>query len=621
LKRPLALGIGLIAAAELAAFVWHSVLVAQDRALSWDTALYGQAWVRMAHLDLNPYSTVAGFRFLGNHFELGLVLLAPLALAWPHPLTLLVVQDATLVAAQVVAALLVARIVTGGRHGGRPCGRLSGFLAVGAASALFLNPFVFRAVSSDFHMENVAVLPFVAAAALLAEPGFGFWVAFFVTALFGDVAVSWLAALSVGGLLGKATRRRGVASLVLSVACLVVMLGLGGDSSATLSDGYGYLRAGPGPWGYAAGAILHAHRAARQIVTVWPDAWANAVASAGAGLFGIPSLPVAVVVGLENLLNVYRNGVFAEPGFQWVPVYLLGPAYAASGLLALARRMQWLAACVGALCISFPLAYAVRFGPEAWSGPLDVSPAGRAAVARALSAVPPEDLVVVSQGLAGNFIGYPHLVALRSYGVAVARRPCFVLLDPFDGIETIEAFRSAQIAYRLIQTRGTALEWAGSGVVALRVAAPAILSLSPGSSPALAAALKSDVGRVTGEPGDPVVAATGEPGYLSWGAYVRLPPGEYVVRAFFREAAGARVEVWDDSLGRELGVAASGALPVIETRFRVVRVVTDSGMRGTFPVIERVAPRPPGDVVEARVAVGAGSRAELRELYIERIPS
>ena len=102
LRRLRRIGLALIAVQFLAFCVWSSVLVHRF-ALTHDFVSYEQAFYLISHGHLNPFSTSFGHPFWQDHGSFLLWPLAFLQWLWPHPTTLLWLQDAAAAGAEAVA--------------------------------------------------------------------------------------------------------------------------------------------------------------------------------------------------------------------------------------------------------------------------------------------------------------------------------------------------------------------------------------------------------------------------------------------------------------------------------------------------------------------------------------
>ena len=147
-----------------AAYWWYSPLVAQwlglmvfstiqfNRfALTHDFAFYWQAVWLIAHGHWNPYSTVTNYPFLDNHFELIMYLLAPLVAVAPTALSLLFIQNLSLVGAELIAWQWIQSYVMRIHH------RWSAWIRLTSLALLILNPWTYWAAAFDFHIESLIV--------------------------------------------------------------------------------------------------------------------------------------------------------------------------------------------------------------------------------------------------------------------------------------------------------------------------------------------------------------------------------------------------------------------------------------------------------------------------------
>jgi len=127
--------------------------------LTADFGQYSQAWQQIATGHLNPYDTTYawyyphyGYPFYQADLELIMWPLALLYWVWPHPIDLLVVQDAALAGAGLVAFRWVLEHLQ--QHA--PNRRFAAAIAAGVGTILVLQPWTYWAASYDYHSEPLA---------------------------------------------------------------------------------------------------------------------------------------------------------------------------------------------------------------------------------------------------------------------------------------------------------------------------------------------------------------------------------------------------------------------------------------------------------------------------------
>ena len=205
-------------------------------ALTHDFVTYEQAFYLSPTAISIPSRASLGYPFWQDH---GSFLLWPLAFLdwlWPHPTTLLWLQDAAAAGAEAVAFLWVCDLASI-RAGKTPDHRAVWACVCLALIPLVINPWILWAVSNNFHPEPLATLWLVAAARDLFAGRRRAWVWIALALLTGDVGASYCAALGLSAMTaGRRWWRTG-----LAVACVgVVWMVLLGAIHATKGTVLGY---------------------------------------------------------------------------------------------------------------------------------------------------------------------------------------------------------------------------------------------------------------------------------------------------------------------------------------------------------------------------------------------
>ena len=199
LRRIRRIGLALIGVQFLALCAWSSVLVHRF-VLTHDFVTYEQAFYLISHGHLDPFSTSLGHPFWQDH---GSFLLWPLAFLdwlWPHPTTLLWLQDAAAAGAEAVAFLWVCELASI-RARKIPEHRAVWACVCLALILLVINPWVMWTVSSDFHTEPLATLWLLAAARDLFAGRRRAWIWLALALLTGDVGASCCGARGVSAII------------------------------------------------------------------------------------------------------------------------------------------------------------------------------------------------------------------------------------------------------------------------------------------------------------------------------------------------------------------------------------------------------------------------------------
>lgn len=218
-----------------------------------DFATYAQAWWLIGHGHLDPYSTTLASPFLANQAQLLLWPLALLEPLFPSGLTLLWLEDAAIVATNVLTLVWAERVVDERRTA--PSRRRTVLRSL-ALISIVLSPWVYETALFSFHVEPFVGL-FAVAAGLAAWTGQTRWLWIAVPLLLATGVVGLLAAAGLGLalLVGPRTERTAGAVVLLCAAAWLVGLstiGLVGGGATIFSRSLGYLDL---PSGQRVGAV------------------------------------------------------------------------------------------------------------------------------------------------------------------------------------------------------------------------------------------------------------------------------------------------------------------------------------------------------------------------------
>ncbi|HYA68401.1 MAG TPA: hypothetical protein VED63_06690, partial [Acidimicrobiales bacterium] len=134
---------------QLVAMLAFSTVQYHRFALTSDFGAYSQAWWKIAHGQLNPWSSVFATPFWKNDAEFALWPLSQLFWVYPHAAVLLWIQDLAVAATELVTLAWVIDVLDGSRE------RLSTascvVLAVGAAAVMVADPWAYQTIGFDVH--------------------------------------------------------------------------------------------------------------------------------------------------------------------------------------------------------------------------------------------------------------------------------------------------------------------------------------------------------------------------------------------------------------------------------------------------------------------------------------
>ncbi len=565
LRRLWRIGLALLAVQFLAFCVWSSVLVHRV-AMTTDFATYEQAFYLISHGHLDPFSSALGYPFWQDH---GSFLLWPLAFLdwlWPHPTTLLWLQDAATVGAEAVAFLWVCELASI-RVSKAPEHRAVWACVCLALILLVFNPWIVWAVSADFHPEPLATLWLVAAARDLFAGRRRAWIWIALALLTGDVGASYCAALGCSAVLaGQRWWRTG-----LAVACVgvlwMVLLGAIHATKGTVPGYYAPLilgHTGVVPTSTTSLAIVKAIiiHPGRAISALWANGlnvWADLSI---AGLLGLAWPPLFVPMLLVLLEGALAHGPrFSAPGSQNLLVLILGAVGTIAICLKLAerrgpRRRLLFPALLLVLALN-GAGWAAVWLPQVSKTWLRVTPAAAASLRQLAQRVGAEDQTVVQQGVSTGFAGrrFVHLIFGLPTTFQVSTRHVWFIFAPAQGIEaatpsdiyrTMTSLASVPHMRLALSANGIwAFEWTPTpGVRRLRLTAP--------SPPVIGAwTLAGAAGKSVreGAPRSWYAASNGKQGYVVSGDYWLVPAGPVSAKVSLAVSGMTNVELWDDTSG------------------------------------------------------------------------
>lgn len=574
-------------------------------AYTWDFAIYAQAATRFAHGDLNPWSTLLGYRFWQNDAE-AIWLPVGLLLAVGRSLLLLPVLQAVALAATTAIAAAWVDDVTADLP---PARRRA--LRGAAAVMLLATPWTYWAAAFDVHTEPL-VLPFAVWAGRLlwarrTRRALG---PLALTLLGGHVAATYGIGLGVLAAL-RGRWRAGAAIAVGSLAALVGMERLvpGGIRGGNLAQTYAYLlppHAPPTILSLALGLVTHAGPAAAVLAAHALNAYATIAPAGLVGLLTPAGLGVPLAVLLADNLIPGRTGLaFGAPtvfqNLPAVPFVLVGTlALLAAGVR---RRPGWGWDVLAGILAANACAWAAVWLPPLPARQAGITPAAARVLARVDRAIRPLPglEVVATNAAVGRFAAHQavYVFATTHHPLPVRARTVLVLLTLHQGIvlspDPIELARLGVVAawpsVRLLAH--------GSGIWAFLWTPPPGTPTLPltRSSPLVPAwGLSHPAGRLALQgPARSWRVISTHPGVVVTGLTAAFPPGRLWAAVQYTSRRPLTLTVEDDAVGQPLLVTA---LPPTGPPGRVVwRSFSVPTARPVPPTagwgIWRIAPVPP----------------------------
>lgn len=420
-QRPVAqrIGWGLLGV-QLVGMLLFSSYQYKRFALTKDFATYSQAWRAIGTGHLDPWSSVLGIHFWQNDSEFTIWALSPLYHLISSPVLLLWVQDAVLVATELVALGWVVEILCRSPLS-RPVVNL---VTAGVVAVILLDPWAYETIAFDFH-----VTVFAAFFALLV--GRDLWAGrttrlwWWVPLALASEALGGLYLVGVGisGLIaGRRTRLTGVLLLGVGLAWVSFLgivggVGLGGNGVA---HWYGYLVGPHHGQLNTLDVLLGIARHPSGAIHMLGSRWAVVLTFvAVAGLVGIVSpwgLGPALVVFAPSILSINPAFLRVLASFQsWpaIPFVLVGSVMLFVRLIA-SRSLPWVA-CAGGIAwasiLGMTAFQVLPTIPTTWVAVSAPAAAHLAALERETST---GTEVVASNGVIGRFGGRPYVYALGS---------------------------------------------------------------------------------------------------------------------------------------------------------------------------------------------------------------
>jgi hypothetical protein len=589
--------------------IWSTVQY--DRfALTFDFSIFQQAWYLIAHGNLNPWSTIKLSYFWQDHSEFIMWPLALLYWVWPHGVVLLWIQDIAVIGAEAVAFTWLCELAQRYRPGAD-----AKWIASAGLVLLVANPWIWWTVSWDFHSETIAMPFAVAVARDLYNGRRRVWVWVVPLLSCGDVAATYLAAIGFGAVLaGRRPRMRSAALACLGVAALVLITAVHGNigSGNGLQD-YAYL-ASPGSvtrhlslGAMATGILVHPLPALQKLWAHSPDIWANLAPSGLLGAGYVFLLPMVANVVVAN--NLLQNWLFAAPGFQSLPLYILTPVGTVAVLAIFARHHRRTALLVTALVVAQAAGYTAVWLPRTPAQWLRVSAPTAATLAGVASRIPASAEVIASQGIIGRFAGRADIQVLYGPGTEPLRGgETWFVIAPTAGLETLSPASSMALIARLAGLHAT-LMTAAEGVWAFRWYPPPGMHeivVPEGLGPLPAWTHGGAAGRAitTGPVSDWHVTSTGQQGYVSDGLEWLEGAGSYEAYVTLSASGPVNVEVWNNtgnSLLARLSVPVTDGVETVEVPVDATAGYRATAYSGWGPFRATFEAPPPGQRLEVRV--------------------
>lgn len=473
--------------------------------------------------------------------------LAILGLLWPHPITLLVVQDFAIVGAETVAFLWICELLAARDDTPATAYSLTGL------ALLVLDPWIYWSASWDYHSEPLGTLFAVLAARDLFR-GRRIAVLWCVLTLTcGLVPATYLVGIGIALLITRSRHIVGVAVAATGTAWFEVMVKLGAGQGISNTKTTRQTEAAVSVTGRLMAAIptIRHH---------WLDLIANL---APGGLLGVLTAPVIGIAGVtlgENFSQGNPNALV--PSFQGMPLYVFVPIGTILALTWLYRRYSTrLANVLAAVAVINVVGWGAVWIPQAVPTWLRVSPVQSEAISHIEAMIPESAGVVASQGIVGDFAGREYVGAFNK---APTRLPVvapytWFVVAPYAGIETATVGESTQLITTLARDPRAKLEYVNdSDVWAFRVRVPRHgrhyldVGEPTGSYPAGLFATYGTAVRHSRLRSWYMEGNDHASGPILWGDYFLKGVGRYRARVRLAGPGLAQAQIWDTTTNKEL---------------------------------------------------------------------
>lgn len=626
------IGYALVGVQLIGFCAWSAVLYNRF-AVTFDFAVYHQAWYLIAHGNLDPYSSISRLPFWRNDAEVAIWPLAPFYWIWPHDVVLLWLQDIGIAVAEAVAFTWICELTA------RYCqGRKAILLASAGLVLLLANPWTWWGISFDFHEEALA-LPFaVLLAKDLANGRRRAWAWVLPILAAGAPTTTYVLGIGLGAALAsRRSRIQGIAMMLVAFAYSGLIVVIHADVGAPLARHYGYL-ATSSMAAYAGtklttgamvkGIFTHPLNVAKTLWDKRIDIFANLGPAGVLGIGWLEVLPLAIVVLLANSLSFGLR--FAQPLFQAVPLYVLVPVGTIAILARLSRRHRRAAFGLAALVIAQAIGWLAVWGPNVGEHWLRVPATTSAALGQLERQIPASAEVIASQGVVGRFSGRAEVHELVGPGTTpVSGHETWFVVTPSAGVELQTTASAAGLIGELAGPLHATLMTHANGVWAFRFKPPPpgmrLVHIPPddGPLPAWAAPMASGGAAVPVLRG-PVrnwhLASTGRRGYVADGLEWRMPTGSYRVHLRMSSSAPVNVEVWDNNADKLLvrRVVASKKITSVVLPVDARRNYAAPLYSGWGPFRAAFVPPKPGQLLEVRVWSRGNIKVDVYRASITR---
>lgn len=461
-------------------------------ALTKDFAFYGQAWWKIGHANIDPWSSIFSISAIRNNAELILWPLAVLEPIFRSLFTLLALQDLALVCTGFVAFTWINECLC--QYEGESI--LVSRVRWLALAAILLDPWCYQTALFDVHTAAAASLfAIVTAHALWLGKRRRAIAAAVLLGACGTVGLLGLVGVSASSLMADRKRSRPVALLVgvSAVFVLVILSSAGylGQQGRVSNLSYRYLDPAGGLHpplvGIVEGTVTHLPQVLHLLWVRLPLAIAFLLPVGLLGALTRRGFPIVATIFLPAMLSSDSSFFRSQQAFQVWPalsIVLVATVECLARTTTASRPQHWRINNMIDRIVSF-------FIPGVWLALLptmflavvvpalgywiDVTPASASVLREAATSIPTDAEVIASQGIIGRFSEHRWVYPLINPDGIYPLHTNLVdfVFTPHQGIPSgITPLQTAQMARYAEHMRGAVVVLHSSGVTVVRWTPP-----------------------------------------------------------------------------------------------------------------------------------------------------
>jgi hypothetical protein len=583
--------------------------------LTWDFTGFYHTWYLIGHGVLNPGPGWWKAQAIFIMWPLGL-----LSALFPHPLTLMIIQDGAMVLAEAVAYSWLLDIVRS--HRSLPAKETAAF----GLAILVLNPWTYWAISGDYHSEPVGLLFLILASRAFYDRRWTAWLWAAITLTCGLVPATYILGVAIGLFLTRGRRRAAVLLGLMTCIWLYVMLKIGTGSALLGQGSTAVARQTANPLSSVTHQI---HVVADNFSALWPDMLALIAPTLFIGAFTTETIGIVAVVlgtsmtaGYGGLAQFYQN----------VPIYVFMPVGTVIAVGAIANRFGIRAArCTMVLVLASAIGWTA-----VWVGALKphyirVSGVQASALRSAERLIPPSAEALVSQGESGIFAGRLNIESLATpppFEYPLYGSDVWFLITPYAGVELDSVQTSTSAIQNLEADSHARLMFERNGVWLFELHPPKgthIWRLDRNYSKISAALFETHgLRNLEGGPAHWSMTSNGHPGLVVYGDYWLERIGAYETSVTVNSRGPFKVTLRNESastvlkqeqLPRTHGyqtVTLSGSITPADP------AASASPFSGVGPFAIRPIPADPGNNLEVTVTSLSDARVTVRSIAVRK---